>query len=52
MIAHKLQTTTQEPETETTTTIDTQYVVVDDTELEKPYRVIIQNDDVTRWNLL
>jgi ATP-dependent Clp protease adaptor protein ClpS len=29
------------------TTTDVQYVVVTDEELEKPYRVIIRNDDVT-----
>lgn len=29
------------------TTTDIEFVVVSDDELEKPYRVIIQNDDVT-----
>lgn len=27
--------------------VDTEYIVIGDEELEKPYRVIIQNDDVT-----
>ncbi|NJN66393.1 MAG: ATP-dependent Clp protease adaptor ClpS [Chloroflexaceae bacterium] len=29
------------------TTTDVEYLVVSDEELEKPYRIIIQNDDVT-----
>jgi ATP-dependent Clp protease adaptor protein ClpS len=29
------------------TTTDTEYVVIADEELERPYRVIIENDDVT-----
>ena len=29
------------------TTTDTQYIVMGDEELERPYRVIIENDDVT-----
>ena len=29
------------------TTTDTEYVVANDAELEQPYRVIIENDDVT-----
>jgi ATP-dependent Clp protease adaptor protein ClpS len=29
------------------TTTDVQYVVVSDEDLEKPYRIIIRNDDVT-----
>jgi ATP-dependent Clp protease adaptor protein ClpS len=28
-------------------TVDTEYVLITNEELEKPYRVIIQNDDVT-----
>lgn len=38
---------TQTPETITRPTIDLELVVVGDEELEKPFRVIIQNDDVT-----
>ena len=39
-------------ETETTiatpkTTTDVEFVVADDQELERPYRIIIENDDVT-----
>src|SRR2546421_10349022 len=41
------ETTTTHPETTTTTVTDVEYVVVSDQELERPYRVIIQNDDVT-----
>lgn len=29
------------------TTTDVEYVVISDEELEKPYRVMVQNDDVT-----
>lgn len=35
------------PETITRPQHDTEYVVVSDDELERPYRVIIENDDVT-----
>lgn len=35
------------PEREVTVIPETTYVVADDEELEKPYRVIICNDDVT-----
>lgn len=35
------------PDVITRPTIGTDYVVVSDEDLEKPYRVIIQNDDVT-----
>lgn len=31
----------------TTTTTDVEFIVAGDEELEKPYRVIIENDDVT-----
>lgn len=37
----------QDPDVETSTTTTTTYRVIPDEELEKPYRVIIQNDDVT-----
>jgi ATP-dependent Clp protease adaptor protein ClpS len=36
-----------EPEVAPKTIPDTQYVVVNEDELERPYRVIIENDDVT-----
>lgn len=39
------ETITADPET--TTVPDTDYVVVTDEDLERPYRVIIENDDVT-----
>jgi ATP-dependent Clp protease adaptor protein ClpS len=35
------------PDVKTTPDIDIEFVVMDDEELEKPYRVIIHNDDVT-----
>ena|SRR5579859_7204143 len=35
------------PHTTIKTTTDVEYVVVNDDELEKPYRVIIENDDIT-----
>ncbi len=35
------------PKTTTKTIPDVEYVVVSDEELDRPYRVIIQNDDVT-----
>lgn len=37
--------TTQEPDIQVIP--ETTYIVVNDEELEKPYRVIVQNDDVT-----
>ena len=37
-----------EPET----TIDVQFSVMNDEELEKPYRVILQNDDITPQELV
>jgi len=42
-----LDTITVPPETDTKTTTTIEYVVISDEELEKPYRVIIENDDVT-----
>src|SRR5689334_24989598 len=42
-----IETTTTQPETTTKTITDVEYVIVSDQELERPYRVIIQNDDVT-----
>jgi ATP-dependent Clp protease adaptor protein ClpS len=35
------------PETTTKPTIDLEFVVASDAELERPYRVIIENDDIT-----
>jgi ATP-dependent Clp protease adaptor protein ClpS len=39
-------------EPETTTTVDTGFAVMSDEELEKPYRVILQNDDVTPMEIV
>src|SRR5437773_11501347 len=41
------QTTTAAPKTTTKTVTDVDYLVANDEELDRPYRVIIQNDDVT-----
>lgn len=38
---------TMDPVTDTKKTVETEYVVIDDQALEKPYRVIVENDDVT-----
>ena len=38
-----------EPATDTETEIDLEFVVMDEEELERPYRVIIHNDDVTTF---
>ncbi len=40
-------TDTTTPDTVTKPRIDTDFVVANDEELERPYRVIIENDDVT-----
>jgi len=42
-----LETTTATPDTKTKPVIDMELLVISDAELEKPYRVIIENDDVT-----
>jgi len=46
MLAMPIETTTT-PKTTTKPVTDVEYRVVSDEELEHPYRVIIQNDDLT-----
>ena len=39
-------------DTDTSTDLDIEFVVMDETELERPYRVIIHNDNVTTFDFV
>ena len=41
-----------ETDTDTSTDLDIEFVVMDETELERPYRVIIHNDNVTTFDFV
>lgn len=47
-----LAETDTESDTETATDIDIEFVVMDEEELERPYRVIIHNDHVTTFEFV
>ena len=48
----RLSESDPETDTGTTTDIDIEFVVMDEAELERPYRVIIHNDPVTTFDFV